>query len=173
MAGNYPDAPSWRMPIDRDGTVGLTLTQANTVATQFTHDQMVTINNESNDSFDLGLSVSDSCVFVFPEARDIDGYYISLSGSYTFQYTVSVSPDSTNGVDGTWSTIGTASSSSAFAYRTGIVSVASLAMRAIKITITSGGVLGTRLAAFHLYGEVAPGLMVPHSVESLRAAGRA
>ena len=52
MAGNYADAPSWRMAIDRDGTQGYSITGVN-VVTPLTNAQMQILNNENDDSLTI------------------------------------------------------------------------------------------------------------------------
>jgi hypothetical protein len=158
MAGNYPDAPSWRMAYDRDGTQ-VVLIDASNVLTAQTSGVVAATNDENAVSGLMagGGQVVMRWAFVFPELRDLDGYcIIKASGSVSV---CEVSTDTTNGFDGTWSAITTASQTSAGAaplYRTAIQSVTALAVRAFRFTYqnaTSPGPIHT----VHLYGEPAPG----------------
>lgn len=163
MAGNYPDAPSWRMAYDRDGTQVFKINSAN-VITQLTSSDIIAMNDESNSSYPgAGYnSGSSSLVWIFPELRDLDGYAsIALNGSYSpSSMTIAVSVDTTNGLDGTWTTISTTIPTRAEVkplYRTGIVSSTALGIRALKMTAGAVGANEWTVAAVHLYGEPAPG----------------
>lgn len=164
MAGNYPDAPSWRMAYDRDGTQVYTISSSNAI-TALTSGQIAALNNEDEDSVMIvGTSSSATLLFVFPELRDLDGYfYRNLTGTAFDAPTLAIatSVDTTNGIDGTWSTISTGvmvKGSVKPAYRSGIVSTTALAVRAVRFyaanTYTSAYF---QPSAVHLYGEPAPG----------------
>jgi hypothetical protein len=155
MAGNYPDAPSWRMAYDRDGTVGLYINGSNVITTM-TSGQMAVLNDES-DAFAVNSADNNPAhrlVLIFPELRDIDGYFRNLPADNSV---AEVSADTTNGLDGTWITISSSASTSAVAakptYRTGVVSTTHLAKRAIRFTNVRLG----SMRNLHLYGEPAPG----------------
>lgn len=164
MSGNYPDVPSWRMAIDRDGTQGYTVSAANIVA-QLTGADLVKLNNEADDyvSFADSNAVGSRIVLIFPELRDIDGFYVepiaASSGGPTV--VIEVSADSTNGLDGTWTnvaTVGSPGESVIPNYRTQIVATTQLAMRAIRARMSNANSSTVhRLSAFHVFGEPAPG----------------
>lgn len=154
MAGNYPDAPSWRMAIDRDGTQGYLISSAN-VVTQLSAAQMQYLNDETTSS----VAVADRLMLIFPELRDIDAYFVAADGTSSFaaSYVVEVSANTTNGLDGTWTQIGSSTTANSDPvvpqYRSSVVSVTQLAKRAIRVRGTS--VLDS-VRAFHVYGEMAP-----------------
>jgi hypothetical protein len=158
MAGNYPDAPSWRMAYDRDGTQVFVVSSANAV-TQLTSAQLVTLNDESDGSYSiLGANGSAKLVFIFPELRDLDGFLHLVNEASTMS--TAVSADTTNGVDGTWTTISTAAPSSSTvktAYRTLITSTTALAVRAVRFSASTSSFTSWGIKALHLYGEPVPG----------------
>lgn len=162
MAGNYPDAPSWRMAYDRDGTQGYTINSANSIV-QLTGAELANLNNEGDDYVAVaGTSTTATLLFVFPELRDLDGYFIRNNPSAfgAPALTVQTSVDTTNGIDGTWTTIGTPAGINATvktAYRTGITSSTALAIRAVRFVGSTGAVSNFQPNAVHLYGEPAPG----------------
>lgn len=107
MAGSYPDAPNYRMPYDRDGTVGVLVDSLN-VATTVAPSVLQALNDESGTSYPVETT-NGSLVMIFPELRDITHVMMSgykregiPAGNYSTQFSVMVSDDTTNGVDGTW-----------------------------------------------------------------------
>jgi len=163
MAGNYPDAPSWRMAYDRDGTQGYLISSTG-VITQLTSGNLATLNDEGESYLTVTNGSPSSVVFIFPELRDVDAlFYCHLLASpfaVPTTMTVAVSVNTTNGLDGTWSTIGTVVPPKVAvkpAYRTGILSSTALAVRAVKFTAVNGGGASWDASAIHLYGEPAPG----------------
>lgn len=159
MAGNYPDAPSWRMAWDRDGSQGFIISSTNAI-TQLTSAQMITLNNESDDTIlAASTNVSGSCVVIFPELRDLDGFFMNVSGGPQSPV-VQVSADTTNGVDGTWTQIsstGFPTGTTKPTMRTGIVSTTSLNVKAVKFRVTNGPSNQWFIHSLHLYGEPVPG----------------
>ena len=57
MAGNYPDPPAPRVAYDRDGSVGLMVTE-NGFAYELSNAQLQILNNESSDSMNDNSSSS-------------------------------------------------------------------------------------------------------------------
>lgn len=162
MAGNYADYPSYRMAYDRDGTQVFKIDAGNGV-TAASLATIQALNDESGTGINTYLSVSSSgsLVFIFPELRDVDGFFQSSSGSFQpSTCTVSVSADTTNGVDGTWTTINSAlplNVPASPAYRTGIVSTSSLAMKAFKIRCATGSSGQWTPVSVHLFGKPSAG----------------
>lgn len=161
MAGNYPDAPSWRMAIDRDGTQGYLITPAN-VVTQLTAENLITLNDEADGSVTVSSAVGalGTLMLIFPELRDIDGYHVNAATTNgAINYVVEVSANTTNGIDGTWTQIGSGSQTEnpvVPGFRS-VSASTQLAMRAIRFRLTSASGTGSgRLRAFHVYGEPAP-----------------
>jgi hypothetical protein len=163
MAGNYPDYPSYRMAYDRDGTQGY-LVSASNVLTAMTLAQMQTLNDETDSNINLlGTNGTVSLLFMFPEARDLKGYFHnSVVGAFNppTSCTVSVSTDTTNGIDGTWTTISSAVPPSMVTnpnYRTGIITANNAAIKAFKIRGSTGSGNQWSQASVHLFGEITAG----------------
>lgn len=144
MAGSYPDPPSYRMAIHRDGTqifnrtTGVALTQGN----------LETLNSESG-----AVAVTSSpVVVIFPELRDLDAMWLNGNSA---SIPTEVSVDSTNGIDGTWTPGPTVSVTSdannplGAGWRNSIASSTTFGIKAVRFTVTN-------LRNIHLYGEIAP-----------------
>jgi hypothetical protein len=167
MAGNYPDPSTWRMALDRDGSVFITVTSGQAV-TQLTSGQILTLNDEgtamANGSVSYPVPAGDAAYMavIFPELRDIDAFLFMGNGAssdaaQTLPF-VEVSANTSNGVDGTWTTVATNYSSPAAGagWRTTPTASTALAQRAIRFRgVGSGVLMYARL--LHLYGEPAPG----------------
>jgi len=141
MAGNYPDATSWRMAIDKDGTQVYRL--SGDTLSQLSAADLVNLNNET---VQTAVSGGDELIVIFPQKRDLDGYFLRSSGGVIG---VKTSVDSTNGVDGTWVTgVSTAGGGSTISpdYRA-YSSTTKLGIKAVKFTAPGS------LTALHLYGE--------------------
>jgi hypothetical protein len=170
MSGNYPDVPGPRMAYHRDGSVGFFHNGG--AVTVLTAGQMTELNDEDNnylggvmhsDSFGGGWWVG----VIFPELRDIDGWFVFSPAQYYFPNTgtavIETSPDSTSGLDGTWTShVQAASSHFGVAtqpgYRTNIYSSAFTGKKAFRIRAgTSGGGGTVDLASIHLYGKPSTG----------------
>lgn len=170
MAGLYPDVPGRRMALDADGSVGLRWDESPTLGptqiVQLTAGQKTILNNESTlDAYSFaGQATGRMHIFwVFPELRDIDGWFMAKGlGSVISKFQFRSSVDSTNGIDGTWVTHATAVDPPNFAnlYRSGIVATSLVAKRAVSFTWDgfsgSGGTLFFWQST-HLYGDIAAG----------------
>jgi len=161
MAGNYPNAPSWRMGYDTDGTQGYRVVRG--VVTPLSGTDLVNLNNEATGDAVLtafGMFDYGEVVLIFPEKRDLDAFFGKgrTGGLGGGTATVTTSVDSTNGVDGTWTTagtfaIGTFSDGNAKVapdYREA-VSTTKLGIQAVKFAGASA------LMAIHIYGEITAG----------------
>lgn len=146
MAGSYPDATSWRMAYDRDGTQVYRLFQS--TLTQLTNTQLVKMNDELHE---VVIDGGNALIFIFPQLRDLDGFFLRSAGGGV---TVQTSVNSTNGVDGTWVTGVTVSGGPSLPtspdYRN-VNSTTKLGIRAVRFL----GLGGT--ATIHLYGETTVG----------------
>lgn len=161
MAGNYPDAPSNRMLLDRDGTQMYGIDASN-VITQLTSGQIITVNDETDDGFKIhGQNSSGKLVIFFPEKRDIAGYYFNSSGFFASGTMVAaeVSTNTTNGIDGTWTSIaGTVRIEPVSPnFRTHIQSVTALGVRAMRFTTSAGAPSDGVKATVHVYGNPSAG----------------
>lgn len=163
MAGNYADAPSWRMAYDRDGTQVFTL--AGGVATPIAAATIQAMNKEDGVGWDAspgGWSTT-SFLWIFPEHRDIDAITLFHVGNAAINVlSVQTSTDTTNGVDGTWTTQTVPTVQNAWKpnYRTGIQQRTWLGVKALKINIqmAENNYYGDRMRiGCHLYGEPVPG----------------
>lgn len=168
MAGNYPDAPSWRMAWDVDGTQVYRIDEAGN-ALQLTGADLSNLNDENPSTQWTGEGfIVYWIAVIFPELRDVDAYL--WQGAMTgaggaFSGPLQVSSDTTNCIDGTWVTIKSQEwTSGAFStsstekdpLRTAIESNTQLGIKAMRFQTKSGN--GQRyIGAIHLFGEPAPG----------------
>lgn len=147
------------MAFDRDGTQGVKIDSANVISTM-TNGELVTLNDEGDSQISAFSSPWKICL-IFPELRDIDGYFRNIKGK---QLVVETSVDTTNGFDGTWVTISATTGETATyevatkpAYRTAITSSTVLAVRAIRFSGQYVSFDNSVFRSIHLYGEPAPG----------------
>ena len=148
MAGNYPDAPANRMEVDTDGTVGALITSGGTI-TVLTATQMQNLNDESDSTTIASPGTNGFTAYVFPELRDIAAVFFSHS---TGNATISVSTNTTNGFDGTWTTVLAAAARTSATqpnYRTGIELATAGGIKGIRSLSSSTGTPRT----FHVYGK--------------------
>lgn len=173
MAGNYPDYPSYRIPFDKDGSVGVGITGGG-VITQFTSTEMTRLNDE-DDANELNASAYNKVAILFPRLMDIDGYFMRVKDQFGWNYQVNAlekSSDTTNGLDGTWTSIvnpfavstdsGATSPSvnkaTVPAYREEIRSLTQLGVKGLRWNINSGpGAGGPKIQTIHIFGEPAAG----------------
>lgn len=165
MAGAYPDVPSNRMAYDRDGTQVYLIDALNAIS-QLTSIQAQGLNDE-NDTSPLtvyGQGSKGSLLFYFSELRDFAGFFIAdanVPGWNPGALGIAVSSDTTNGLDGTWTTIASdvhPVGPTRPTYRTGIASVARFGIRAVRISGSVGAPsMGFQPCAIHLYGNIAAG----------------
>lgn len=104
MAGNYPDVPDHRIAYDRDGSIGFWYDTSQTV-NQYSQAYLQNLNDEDDST--TGRAGDANGMYregvIFPEPRDIAGYFLAASASPT---NLETSTDTTNGVDGTWTARG-------------------------------------------------------------------
>lgn len=167
MAGAYPDVPSHRIAYDRDGSTVTHIEEiAGTTIKQLSSAEKVTLNDESSDSLKLaegatGGTTYRAFVIIFPELRDIAGWAVQWTGE-GFVNNIQTSPDTTNGIDGTW-TVQTGNISQASFSRPGlrddINAVNWTGVKAVKIygQCAHSESVNTNLHSFHLYGTPASG----------------
>lgn len=166
MAGNYPDAPSWRMAYDEDGTQVIEYINSAYVR-QWSASDLATINDESTSAVAVtsGATSERMLCFIFPELRDLDAFFYkqAISG-LRLTGLVQVSANTTNGLDGTWTTLpqtfdmspGIVSPN----YRTAIQSTTTLGIKAVRLLwagVGAGANAEIAPSAFHMYGEIVPG----------------
>lgn len=170
MAGSYPDVPGYRFVYDDDGTIGVLHQIAGGPIVAINDTDMKRLNQDqapvapgggSAWRFDsrpyLGGASNNYICFIFPEPRDITGYFFSTwSNAPAGGRLVQTSSDTTNGQDGTWTTqanpyvyINSESLPLAPYTRTNIQAVSWDNVRAVRVAIHHVTV------AFHFYGTIA------------------
>lgn len=160
MAGNYADPPGPRLAWDRDGTQWYRL--VNGALTQLSVTDMQKANNEDNDYVeDPGYSnpISASYIWLFPEPRDLMGLKLmepsATYGGVSFS-PIEVSSDTTNGIDGTWTSVTgittVTSGPVAPGYRT-VPTMSKQNVKGLRISYSHGYNSHARIAAAHIYGK--------------------
>lgn len=160
MAGNYPDVPGLRMAYDRDGSVGFYINPSN-VITQLSTTNLQNLNDESDSTtYSAGEPFSGSTHrfgIIFPELRDLVGYYISAGANNVFA--MESSADTTNGFDGAWTTAVNPFIEVSTTHpgdRSSIQTLSLTSKKAIRVTWTSPQNTAT-WKAWHLYGTISTG----------------
>jgi hypothetical protein len=182
----YPTAPGRRIGYDEDGTIvyfaglvsGTTYVAAGSAFPDAAFSLISTADMQEANNTDASTRISamdqtatatdanQISVWIFPELRDIDGYYIARVDEGGVM--VSYSTDTTNGRDGSWTAFGTlttyrwnsttAGNMFTEAWRSKIVTSSASAVRAVRYASNCSAtscVTGVRLA--HWYGEIASG----------------
>lgn len=151
MAGFYPDVPDRRFAYHLDGTAVYGIDMSDTLV-NFSAG-ISSFTDEDGDYYQPGGTYK-TLLFVFPELRNLTGYYImeTLDTAASLQ----VSSDTTDGLNGTWTTIqnpwiratdGTPIPD----YRTQINTVAGGLVKAVRFN-RPGGTF--RIYCVHLYGNI-------------------
>lgn len=162
MAGFYQDVPSRRMPWDTDGTV-LVYNRDNAASREIAQADMTELNDE--DGVNRVITSENAfgfLVHIFPELREFDGYFIARhSGGDGGFGEVETSPDTTNGIDGTWTQRSANIPDPTVVspdYRTSITSFAVASQRAVRARKNSNtGGQDDEMQAVHIYGEISAG----------------
>lgn len=158
MAGNYPDVPGPRMAYDRDGSVGFRCSGNKTgVVTEVVSANLLILNSESGAGVSIGPGGFGGTVsfgIIFPELRDLAGIIVQMPSGLS---ELETSPDSTSGLDGTWTTelASTGGTTTPPTYRDDITALDADGVKAIRITHTYGG--DSACYGLHLFGKVAAG----------------
>lgn len=160
MAGAYNDAPSRRMAIDADGTVGV-----NPKLGDLSPTEMANINSEE-DGLEANAGNASWLALIFPELRELDGIFAATDkadpGSIDIG-AVDSSADTTNGWDGSWTTqiadyTDTGDNLVYTVFRDNISSLTVSTEKGIKITWTGGQSWVTdAVVAMHIYGRISAG----------------
>lgn len=100
MAGNYMDAPSDRIAWDRDGSVAVLLRGGDTTLVPVSDRRLL------NDEDETSISLTDQNIAViFPIPMDLVSVFFAATLSRNdYTWRIETSKDTTNGLDGTWST---------------------------------------------------------------------
>jgi len=108
MAGLYPDAPGPQIMYDKDGSAGFYIPAGSTTPQAWSQATLTSLNDVSDSGLDEGTAQSGGPLMgvIFPELRDIVGYFIAHSvtgaGNPVGVYNLATSTNTTNGYDGTW-----------------------------------------------------------------------
>lgn len=162
MSGNYPDAPGPRMAYDRDGTQVYKIDQSS-VVTQASATEIKNMNDEDDaTSMATTYGSSGATVWIFPETRDLKGFYFAVVASFggvqMSSPVLAVSADTTNGLDGTWTTVSTNGPDlgqvrpTKPGYRTSVATANATGIKAVKLSGVrpTGGISAFTTA--HFYG---------------------
>lgn len=103
MAGSYMDAPAHRLAYDRDGSVGVAISQSGLI-TALTSTHLLGINSETESATALPAGTYEVAI-IFPIPVDISAIFLALPlGGSPYNVSVSTSKNTSTGVDGTWTT---------------------------------------------------------------------
>lgn len=163
MAGNYADVPGPRIPYDIDGSVGFKI-QAGVIS-KLTAGQLATLNNEASDSYQTQSgNASVHLGILFPELRDLVGYVIGGNTGDNRVRDLQVSSNTTNGQDGTWTTVAATPVNIGSALqptlRTSITAINRPGVKAVRfIQEDYSGASGAAgfIYTLHLYGAITAG----------------
>jgi hypothetical protein len=164
MAGAYTDPPNKRFAWHEDGSA-LVLIQ-NGIATAATLTQRQNANGESNTTeLNLGSAGNTYWGVVFPQLRNITHVYAqteNAGGLSRLTGLLQSSTNTTNLLDGTWTTVNGAfaltSGLIGTTWRSGIQSATMTGVKALRFGFTSsGGSNNTTMSHLHLYGTYATG----------------
>lgn len=167
MAGLYPDMASWRMPYDVDGTAVVDIWGNGAVMDMAVSDIQKWAGEAGDATYRPtttyewpGAGVRSTMrAWIFPELRDIDGIFVAQDGYSTNGVgTIEVSQDSTNGLDGTWTSYkaGYAPPTAVLPWRTAIQWGTALDVKAVRILLRGSAIQHSILKAVHIYGEISP-----------------
>lgn len=158
MAGLYPDVPAPRMAYDIDGTEMIRISGTSPSIRSLGEKRI--LNNESDDYMDYGTG--DNIAFIFPQLRDVSGYFVT-GWEIRDPSSLQTSTNTTNGYDGTWTTIEnpwgnsgvnyTSSTQVKPIYRSSIKSIAANGIKAIRFNTSANGGYH-RWRCIHLYGSL-------------------
>lgn len=155
MAGNYMDAPASRLAYDRDGSIGVSITAAGAL-TALSLSDLRSLNDEGEGA--PAFSSKARIALVFSEPYDLAAVFIALSGGSPV---IETSKDTTNGIDGTWTTQAAAASYTRdvrpqYRIASNLVAMISGAtsqeVRGLRLSFGSNTTLDVR--AIHVYGDL-------------------
>lgn len=171
MAGFYPDVPAPKMALDKDGTQWFGISGAGAVeaVTSTKIANMTGLNNSvTSTTYSYtppggGTGTNSKVAVVFPEPRDIAGLFAAGSNSAGGQDQMSIrweySTNTTNGLDGTWTTCVSTYTAPQYAIpagRSSILTVALSAVRGLRVFNLHSS-YNMQVQALHVYGAVSAG----------------
>jgi hypothetical protein len=151
--GLYADPIAERMPWHVDGTIFLTSDSGNTTYLQ-TSTTMQQMNDE--DGSNVGERMTNAYggyyIFLFPQLRDIAGYFWAQNSAGNGG-TIQTSVNTTNGIDGTWTTqvASRVNVNGLATWRLGVQALSVTSVKAIRFSDNMGG--GEAVHAIHIYGK--------------------
>lgn len=157
MAGNYADVPGHRMAYDRDGTTVAHFNPDVADVSIYSSADMAQMNDEDSGQVTMTTRGGGGAflAFVFPELRSFVGWFASLT-DWGINL-VQSSPDTTNGKDGSWSDVTSATTTGAPGdYRTAINDVSVASCKGVRFRSNSG-TSTDYIRVFHIYGTPAAG----------------
>ncbi len=157
MAGSYPDVPGYRFAYDLDGTTVINYNTSEGTQETLTSGSLTVLNNDDFDTFNYPGYRSQILVFFFPEPRTLKG--MMLNGGTNFN-NVQWSNDTTDGIDGTWTTISgigriNSVSSESLRNNISIISPDLTNVSSIRFSWTTDVGDGAKIKNIHLYGLIA------------------
>jgi len=166
MAGNYPDVPGLRMAYDLDGSTGFYYNVGNPSGTIviLTNTQLKAVNDESmttaiNTDGANAANLQSRHGLIFPETRDLVGMFFVGDGACATPATSwAKSTDTTNGIDGTWTTFTGPTENTATnpQYRTLISTISGVtAVKAVRWERVNNNV--RPWYTWHIYGNLTTG----------------
>jgi hypothetical protein len=158
MAGAFNDAPSRRMAYDTDGTVGHEVNTGGGVVAEATPTFLANANAENESGWDLVGNFTRWATLIFPELRELDGVFCAVDEAATFPTTVDSSADTTNGVDGTWTTRIADLGNFLVTYSNFRDNITSLAVATEKAIRAKFGASSNDqdVRGYHVYGAISP-----------------
>jgi hypothetical protein len=168
MSGLYADVPGNRMAYHKDGSQCIHINEGNAL-TLLANSNLQTFNDENDGTnYQIWSAVSGSSGthtrylgMVFPELRDIVGYFVAgsnpnLWGGAAWSYQASA--NTTNGVDGTWTGANiTIAGGSSPTYRSGIQALSRPGIKGIRFGRGWSANGPVHLYTIHLYGKPTAG----------------
>lgn len=165
MAGNFPDAPAYRIPYDVDGSVLVTLNASAASPVVRTSAERASLNDESGSGFLItgqGNQGGSTQWFglVLAEYWDLVGYFVD-SPSSAAPGSWATSSDSTNGQDGTWTTRGGFTSAETTQNRRTAIQPVSIGnVKAVRFQVNAYIYNAQYTLSLHLYGNRTVGASV-------------
>lgn len=163
MAGNYPDVPGPKVFYESDGS-SLLLTTTGGVTTEQANAVLVALNDETatdiQDWTQYGVAYA---TVVFPELRDLLGLRTGIREPTNGSFTWYTSADTTNGIDGIWTSRGSAVWNSSFPgqsfqtgvadFRSGILAASHVGVKGVRVAhVSSTNANASRyLQSLHIY----------------------
>jgi hypothetical protein len=161
----YSSYSDYRMAYHLDGTVlvrgattGTPKTPSTLTDTVTSGGALTSLNDQNIGGTYWNSNQTDGWIgMVFPQLRDITGMFLNCYDSSTKR--VQYSTDTTNGLDGTWSTLVAARNWSLDTnYRTNIYSVSQTGVKGLRIPdLGSGGSRNDYVGSWHVFGKLASG----------------